>query len=292
MRTLLMPDRIVIRDVRSALMIPSGMTGVGQFRGRAAGYMQVEPAYERPVVGLGDDPSKLTDSELATIRSVVGKLVAAGMPESEARSRAVQIFVRVRRQHPPRKAQHHDRGLHRGWTQGRHRGWTTGATRGLGDENETGSDEILAKIIADAQEVEAKHKKEIDLMGEYVADPSSPWHTDSFFRAGTTNRLAALRDEFVRRSLPTLGVQFPYQLNRTDPAAAVVLAVRDDISETISLIDQMKWQQVIAKEVREIRAGQLRIEVPKVTIPKVPSAAVAAAVVLAALGVGKATGVI
>lgn len=55
---------VLVRGVKDALYIPAGMQGyrdpllvppgMAQFRGRAAGYMQVEPAYERPAYGLGD----------------------------------------------------------------------------------------------------------------------------------------------------------------------------------------------------------------------------------------------
>lgn len=40
----------VVTGARRALIVPAGMQ---QFHNRAAGYMQVEPAYERPVQGLG-----------------------------------------------------------------------------------------------------------------------------------------------------------------------------------------------------------------------------------------------
>jgi hypothetical protein len=78
---------LIVRGVRHALYIPSGMQGqggaynrgeIGQFRGKAGGYLQVEPAYERPVYGLGIVAAAvvgmIAEDELNQLTSAVHKL--------------------------------------------------------------------------------------------------------------------------------------------------------------------------------------------------------------------------
>jgi hypothetical protein len=188
---------VLVQGVRSAVLIPVGMTGLSQWNNRASGYLQVEPAYERPVSGLGaDDPSKLTDAELAAVQAAVKKFVASGMPESEARVRAVRIFVRVRQERP--RAMPHDQGLHRGWKRGRHRGWATGATRppgwrrrgagptglsGLGPSAPVSTAADFAKLNA-AQNHAIAVQAEISSIGKDAWNSEILEQTDTFESAG------------------------------------------------------------------------------------------------------------
>jgi hypothetical protein len=88
---------IVLRSFDHAQFIPSGMhgyslpfdhaqfipSGMHQFHNRAAGYMQVAPAYERAVTGLGDS------------RRIERTLVARGVHPDRARAIVARAAVRA-----------------------------------------------------------------------------------------------------------------------------------------------------------------------------------------------------
>jgi hypothetical protein len=223
-----------------ATFIPSGMH---QFHNRAAGYMQVRPAYERPVYGLGAATRAVVTEE------IVDGLVAKGVHPAQAR----QLVQRA--------VSHHAR-LERASFAGLVR------PAGIGDADPN----VLAKIGADAKSVQASHQRLIDSMASWE-ERNPGWVTnDDDLRLNFQDQLTALKDQFVDRSLPLLGVQFPYQIDRSDPAGAIVLAIRDDIQNTIDLLDARKSQQVLQKVISDLSKVPLPNSAPniKINIPDVP----------------------
>ncbi|MGI0150060.1 MAG: hypothetical protein ACREDF_11095 [Thermoplasmata archaeon] len=270
----------VIRGVKEALYIPSGMQGqggaynraeLGQFYNRAAGYLQVEPAYERPVYGLG----AMSDNEKAATDALLKRLIRKGMSNERARAmiaRAVarknarDIIVSPRRLHPGRG---HAYGLRR--------------RVGLGE----GDDELLREIISYSQDTQARHKVLIEKLSG-----AKTWEE----QRAIADDLNGLQSEYIWWGLKKVGVSAPAYLDRTNPAHAVLIAVRDDIRDTVALIEAKRVQAALAKEIKEIRESAVhrtaqaieRIDLPKIPgISLWPLAAAAAALVGA-----KAVGVI
>jgi hypothetical protein len=115
---------------------------------------------------------------------------------------------------------------------------------GLGDDQA-----VLDAVVADAQATQATHKLLIDNLATWPDQP-----VDSATRSTFSNELSQLEQDFTNRGLQTVGVQFPYQLDLTNPAHAIILAVRNDIKNTVALIDSNQMQAAIAKEVRAVQA--------------------------------------
>jgi len=118
------------------------------------------------------------------------------------------------------------------------------ALAGLGDDQS-----ILDAIVADAQATQATHRLLIDNLATWPDQP-----VDAATRSVFSNELSQLEQDFTSRGLQTVGVQFPYQLDRTNPAHAILLAVRDDIKNTVALVDSNQIQAAIAKEVKAVQA--------------------------------------
>jgi hypothetical protein len=130
---------------------------------------------------------------------------------------------------------------------------------GLGDDQS-----ILDAIVSDAKDVQARHKLLINNMAGWEEREPGRLTIDDDLRNEFIGTLASIKDQFVQRGLSAVGVTFPYQLDRTNPAHAIILAVRDDIADTISLLEAKKAQAVVAKEVQEIKSlpAILRSAVP------------------------------
>lgn len=115
---------------------------------------------------------------------------------------------------------------------------------GLGDDQS-----VLDGVVADAQATQATHKRLIDNLATWPDQP-----VDAATRSVFSDELSRLEQDFTNRNLQAVGVQFPYQLDRTNPAHAILLAVRDDIKNTVALIDSGQMQAAVAKEVRAVQA--------------------------------------
>ena len=96
--------------------------------------------------------------------------------------------------------------------------------------------------------------------------------SDDNLRLTFQDQLTGLSNNFVTNALPVLGVQFPYQIDRTDPAGAIVLAVRDDIQATIDLLDARKSQQLLAKQIADVTSVPLPSGGPgfSLNLPSIP----------------------
>lgn len=123
-------------------------------------------------------------------------------------------------------------------------GRCAGGLSGLGDDQA-----ILDAVVNDARATQATHKLLIDNLAAWPDQP-----VDDATRRMFSNDLSQLEQDFTNRGLQTVGIQFPYQLDRVNPAHAIILAVRDDIKNTVGLIDSRQMQIAIAKEVRAVQA--------------------------------------
>jgi hypothetical protein len=166
---------------------------------------------------------------------------------------------------------------------------------GLGDDEvgpqmppDIAAAQRLEAITADARKVQSAHQNMIKTMAGWT-ERTPDWVTnDDNLRLTFVNQLTDLKDQFIHRSLPILGVEFPYQIERTDPAGAVVIAVRDDIMGTIDLLDARKAQQLLQRQIAELPkpGGGLNIQFPNIDVPWyvwAGAAAVGGAVVTKAL---------
>ncbi len=146
---------------------------------------------------------------------------------------------------------------------------------GLGDEaaDSAASDASarLSKIMSDAQGVQNSHRQMVANMASWE-DRKPGWvTTDDDLRLTFQDQLTGLKDSFVQRSLPVLGVDFPYQIDRVDPAGAIVLSVRDDIQNTIDLLDARKSQQVLQKTISDLSKIPLPSVPPSINLPGLPN---------------------
>jgi len=121
-----------------------------------------------------------------------------------------------------------------------------GSMMGLGDD-------VLDSVVQKAAETQAKHKALIDQLGKATTTES---------RRPISDQLGTLKQQWTFWGLQAVGVQFPYQLDRTNPAQAIVLAVRDDIAETQSLIEQNRAQEALAKEIKDVWAQSADLGLP------------------------------
>jgi hypothetical protein len=125
----------------------------------------------------------------------------------------------------------------------------------------------LATVQAAAKSTEATHQSMIANMAAWDTREPGWITTDDNLRLTFQDQLTALMNQFVTQMLPVLGVQFPYQIDRTDPAGAVVLAVRDDIQNTIDLLDARKEQQVLQKQIADLTAIPIPSAPPTIVLP-------------------------
>lgn len=135
---------------------------------------------------------------------------------------------------------------------------------GLGDA----AADTLASISADAKFVQGAHRRYIASMAKWEEDTPGWVTNNDELRSSFTSGLTNLYRDFVARSLKTLGVGRPDQIDRADPAGAIVIAVRDDIVQTIDLLDARKAQQMLAKHISDLpKPGglpSLNIKIPDI----------------------------
>jgi len=112
-------------------------------------------------------------------------------------------------------------------------GQTIRQTGGMGDAT-------LDEITSKGQEIQNRHQA--------IVNRISPGQTALELQP-IKNDLEGLRTEWTDWGLTMVGVQYPYELNKTNPAHAVVAAVRDDIGQTINLIDLNRSAEAMARRI-------------------------------------------
>lgn len=185
-------------------------------------------------------------SDFRTVRgnsSIERELIAKGISPERARALVARAAGRV----------HHRR---------RH--------AGMGDaDTDAAAANRLDTIMSDARTVQDSHKRMIANMASWEERTPGWVTTDNDLRLAFQDQLTGLKDQFVQRSLPTLGVQYPYQIDRVDPAGAIVLAVRDDIQNTVDLLDQRKAQQIVQKQISDLSKIPLPSGMPSFNFPSI-----------------------
>ncbi len=111
---------------------------------------------------------------------------------------------------------------------------------------------VLDQVVADAEATQAAHGRMLNTMADWELREPGKLHDDAELRNAYIEQLDSLRSQFVDRNLKRVGVLFPMFLNRTDPAHAVILAVRDDIGDTRDRLAANTAQQLIGKQVSAI----------------------------------------
>lgn len=130
---------------------------------------------------------------------------------------------------------------------------------GFGNLGQILPEEILAAVQNDASDTQEKHKQFLATMQGWEERAPGKLTTDNDLRRTFTDSLSQLEQDFVHRNLKTVGIEFPYQLDRTNPAHAIILAVRDDIKDTVRLLESKQAQYALAKEIREVQRSPLII---------------------------------
>jgi hypothetical protein len=150
------------------------------------------------------------DTKKQTVANIVAFLVSRGVPPDRARAMVRRACARA---HPAR----------------------TGS--GLGDDETTS---VSPDVLARASDTQAQHKSLID---QYAAT------TDAAARKSLRDSIEALYNDWTAYAVDVEGGTPPYQWSTTDPTAAVLLAVRNDIRNTVDLIDAGKAQAALQKNI-------------------------------------------
>jgi hypothetical protein len=141
---------------------------------------------------------------------------------------------------------------------------------------------MLAAVVADAQATQSIHKEILQHLADWETRQPGVINADDDLRNTFISNLEGLRSAFTDRSLQTVGVMFPASLDRSNPAHAVILAVRDDIADSRDRIQAGKAQELVGKQVAAA----------KITLPEyvAQTAAKTAADAAAALKAGAQAG--
>lgn len=113
----------------------------------------------------------------------------------------------------------------------------------------------LAAVVADAQATQSIHKEMIQRLADWEAREPGRLAVDEELRNAFISNLDGLRTAFTDRNLQRVGVIFPVQLDRANPAHAVLIAVRDDIADTRDRIQANQAQYLLGKQIAEVRIG-------------------------------------
>lgn len=202
----------------------------------------VRPRSQRPSVQFVQDPTLYvqqatvipdgmhghTSPGKAIPNEVVRALIARGVRPERAQALVLNAMRRVgHRRHP-------NRGLHRGWTQARR--------HGMGDGEEV-DPALLASVQARGADVQRQHA---DLISKI---PSGEASGD---KLRIRNLIDQLYSDWTAYAVGVKDGAAPYQWNRTDPVDAILIAIRDDLRNTVELLDANKAQQVLAKQIAEL----------------------------------------
>lgn len=221
--------------VNEATWIPSGMHGYGD-----EGWRSGMSAY--PVV----------DDDSAAIEPLVSKLMVNGLPEAQARAIVQAAVGRVRSvgggmgaSLMVEKATALDavfQGLlARGIPADRARILVNrAAMRRAGLSGMGQSATVDAAVLQKASDTQTQHQA---LIAQYAAA------TDPTSQLDIRNQIDALYSDWTTYAVGVENGQPPYQWNLADPTAAILSSIRNDIANTLSLIDAGKAQLALQKNI-------------------------------------------
>lgn len=112
---------------------------------------------------------------------------------------------------------------------------------------------MLASVVADAQATQSIHKEMLQHAIDWETREPGRLDSDDDLRNSFIANLEGLRTAFTDRNLATVGVSFPFMLDRANPTHAVIIAVRDDIADTRDRIQQGKAQSLLGKQVSDTK---------------------------------------
>lgn len=122
---------------------------------------------------------------------------------------------------------------------------------GLGDDPTT-----LEQVIAFARNAQDAHHRMLGTIQGWEEREPGKMSADGDLRNEFINQLNGLRSHFTSQVLPLVGVTFPLFLNELDPAQAIIIAVRNDIGNTVSALEANTAQQLLGKQIKEIPNAQ------------------------------------
>jgi hypothetical protein len=177
---------------------------------------------------VGGVPEKPEQREAAEL--VFKNLVGRGIHPNVARGLVVRAKMR-----------HHGRIAHQ---RRRAPGFKYMRSAGLSDDDTVGpplpDDQLLATVQAKANDVQTSHKA---LIGRI---PSAASDAD---RLAIRNSIDGLYQDWTQYAVGVKDGAAPYQWDRTNPVDAILIAVRDDLRDTVNLFDANKAQAALQKNI-------------------------------------------
>lgn len=186
----------------------------------------------------------------AVVSSLSKEMAARGIPPGRARHVVKMASMRI----------------HSRWNRGRHLGWG----KGLGDDETYGpplpNDMVAANKLALVQTKGTEYQRQ---HAAFINQLPSSGASDSD-KLKVRNGIENLYNEWTAFAVDLKGGLPPFEWNRTDPVDAILIAVRDDLRDTVNLIDANKAQAVLAKQIKElVKPGSLPglPNLPKMDLP-------------------------
>jgi hypothetical protein len=117
---------------------------------------------------------------------------------------------------------------------------------------------VLASVVADAQATQSLHRDMIAHMADWEARSPGILATDDDLRNAFIANLEGLLSAYTDRALGMVGVSFPMLLDRTNPAQAIIIAVRGDIADTRDRVQAKQTQLALTKQIAAVNASALK----------------------------------
>ncbi len=199
--------------VRHATFIPSGMHGAAA----SATSKKAKPDHREAA------------------EQIVKSLVAKGVSPQKARGLVVRAAAR-----------HHGRTANRGraWGQSykymRRAGLSDDEIYGPPAPEDLATEQALASIVAHGNKTQSTHKELIARI------PSATSDSD---RLAIRNAIDGLYNDWTQYAVGVKNGAPPFEWNRTNPIDAILIAVRDDLRDTVNLFDANKAQQILGKNI-------------------------------------------
>jgi hypothetical protein len=114
---------------------------------------------------------------------------------------------------------------------------------------------VLSSVVADAQATQALHADMIAHMADWELRSPGILASDDDLRNAFVANLEGLLSAYTDRALAMVGVAFPLLLSRTDPAQAIIIAVRDDIADTRDRVQAKQTQLALTKQIAAVKAS-------------------------------------
>jgi hypothetical protein len=112
---------------------------------------------------------------------------------------------------------------------------------------------VLASVVADAQATQSLHRDMIAHMADWEARSPGILATDDDLRNAFIANLEGLLSAYTDRALGMVGVSFPMLLDRTNPAQAIIIAVRGDIADTRDRVQAKQTQLALTKQIAAVK---------------------------------------